>query len=65
MKKIVLALGVIAMMGAFCSCKKTCTCSWSLGGITQTTEYNMKDFNVKKCSDIPQIAVGGTGFTCK
>ncbi len=72
MKKVVLALGVIAMMGAFCSCKKTCSCTMSVAGISQTTEVNMKDYNVKKCSELTKITQNGItidlsqmGMTCK
>ena len=49
MKKLFLALGVIAMLASFSSCNKTCTCKQYVNGeLLQTTSVEGKG----KCSDL-------------
>lgn len=75
MKKVVLAIAVIAMVGCFASCKKTCKCTTYAAGASSTTEINLDDmektFGVKidKCSNMNSVAelpvIGKTGVECK
>lgn len=76
MKKVVLALAVVAMVGCFASCKKTCSCTTYVAGVAQNpVEVNLDDmeatFKVKvdKCSDMNSIVelpvVGKNGVVCK
>ena len=71
MKKIVLALAAIAMIGLFTtSCNKKCTCKTYLNGVVMTTSEDVeldKD-SYKKCSDMnTELSVGGmtTKTVCK
>ena len=49
MKKLFLALGVIAMLASLSSCNKTCTCKQYMDGVlVQTTSVEGKG----KCSDL-------------
>lgn len=74
MKKIVLALAAIAMVGVFSSCKKNCDCTYKILGQEATVTYKLEDLqkgdsNIKKCSDVKENAsINGTtyaGMSCK
>ena len=74
MKKIVLAVALVAMVGCFASCKKTCTCTTFVGGIASTTnevelsELQENNSNIKKCSDantVVEVAGVKAGMECK
>lgn len=74
MKKVFLALAVIATVACFTSCSKTCTCKTAAGEV----EYKLDDLNaalkqagfkeVKKCSDKIEWEQEGitveTGWSC-
>ena len=64
MKKIVMALAVIAMVACFSSCKKTCSCTYKLLGISYTTEISKEDLGVKFCSEANKtgINIGGVNI---
>lgn len=49
MKKLVVILGVIAMVFAFSSCKKDCVCSASYDDITVSKTYTK--LTKKECKD--------------
>lgn len=60
MKKVFLVLAVIASIACFTSCKKTCTCTYSVLGVSTTTEVNLDDYeDVNSCSDLTNINVAG------
>lgn len=70
MKKLILAISVIAMMGCFASCSKNCTCTKYLNGEkTGTTEISKDKLpEGKKCSDLNTIVtIGGkkNGMECR
>ena len=54
MKKVVLALGLVAMMASFASCSKTCKCTFTVAGVSTTVEdIDISDNDdVKKCKDL-------------
>ena len=56
MKKIVLAIGIVAMMvlGASCNKQKTCVCSYTATvlGVTATYELGEKVIESGSCSDL-------------
>ena len=48
MKKVLAAIAIVAVAACFVSCKKTCTCVTTVGGVqTSTTETQ-----ATKCSDM-------------
>lgn len=57
MKKVILAIGIIAMMGCFASCKKTCVCSNGLTSTEQTISSG-------SCEDL-NSSVSAGGVTVK
>jgi len=66
MKKIVLALAVIATVACFSSCNKKCNCKVFAGGTYTETEFSLDELNekynldIKKCSDMNNVAeIGG------
>jgi hypothetical protein len=62
MKKVFLAFGILAVLVAFSSCSKTCTCKQSIGGqVMNTTTMETKG----KCSDLnfTQTTMGMTQKT--
>lgn len=62
MKKLFLAMGVVAMLAGLSSCSKTCTCKQSVGGqVMQTVTMETKG----KCSDLntTQTVMGMTQKT--
>lgn len=69
MKKLLLAIGVVAMIG-FASCTKTknCKCTATYAGQVVTVEMN--DQKVRSCSDIDSSKIPGyesltnATFTC-
>ncbi|MBQ9639341.1 MAG: hypothetical protein IJV22_07290 [Bacteroidales bacterium] len=54
MKKVVLVLGVAAMMFGMASCSKTCKCTYTVAGISATQhDIDISDNDdVKKCKDL-------------
>lgn len=50
MKKVILAIGVIALMGCFASCKKTCVCTSTVSGFSPTTTETT--ISSGSCSDL-------------
>lgn len=69
MKKVVLALAVIATAACFTSCDKTCTCKTFVNDdVKATVEVELDDDSDMKCSDMNTIAtIGGkkNGIECK
>ena len=69
MKKVVLALAVIATVAMFGSCKKTCTCKTYLAGELQSTTEDVElSGDYKKCADMNTIiTIDGnkTGMECE
>lgn len=63
MKKVVLALGVIAMVACFSSCKKDCKCVTKVNGV----EMGSVTEKSKKCSDLEatvETPAGKSVTTC-
>lgn len=57
MKKVILAIGIIAMMGCFASCKKTCVCTTTVAGVqTGTTETTITSGS---CEDMNTTTTAG------
>lgn len=69
MKKVVLALAVIATVACLSSCNKTCTCKTYAAGVVMTTQEDVElDHDTyKKCSDMNAIIVADpkTGLECE
>ena len=69
MKKVVLALAVIATVACFSSCNKKCTCRTYVTGTVQKTEEIVLDKEqYKKCSDMTATVGEGqlkTGYECE
>ncbi|MBQ0159490.1 MAG: hypothetical protein MJZ99_03050 [Bacteroidales bacterium] len=69
MKKIVLALAVIATVACFSSCNKKCTCKTYAAGVVVTTteDVELDGKTYKKCSDLNQIIIETpkTGMECE
>jgi hypothetical protein len=70
MKKVLLALAVIATVACFSSCKKTCSCTtYAAGSVVSTTEVDLSKYEgVKKCSDLPlnnYSTAAQTGIKCE
>ena len=60
MKKVVLALAVIATVACFSSCKKTCTCKTIANGTVVSTEEGVEKGDAKLCKDLNKsITVAG------
>ena len=66
MKKIVLALAVIATVACFSSCNKKCNCVYYANNTSTEVEYSIDELNekynldIKKCSDMNNVAeIGG------
>ena len=58
MKKVLLAIAVIALIGcASCSKTKVCKCSYKIGPLSY--ELPAKEYEVKSCSDINDIGIAG------
>ena len=60
MKKVFLALAVIATVACFSSCNKTCTCKTYVAGVATESEVSLDDLkkdneNIKKCSDVNTV----------
>ena len=69
MKKIVLAIAVIAVVACFSSCNKKCTCKTYANGVVVRTDEDVeldKD-TYKKCSDMNSILIANpkTGLECE
>lgn len=68
MKKVLLAIAVVAMIGfASCTKSKNCKCTATIVGQSVTVEMN--DQKVRSCSDIdssriPGYEASGITFTC-
>lgn len=69
MKKVVLALAVIATVACLSSCNKTCTCKTYAAGVVMNTQEDVELDNdtYKKCSDMNAIIVADpkTGLECE
>lgn len=52
MKKVLVVVAAIAMVSAFTSCKKTCTCTESFTGVSQKIETNQA---YPTCADIEAL----------
>ena len=69
MKKIVLALAVIATVACFSSCNKKCTCRTYVAGSVQKTEEIVLDKEqYNKCADMTATVGEGqlkTGYECE
>lgn len=67
MKKVILAVAVIAMVAGFASCKKTskCVCTYEYAGVTVTTDA--AEYNVKSCDKIESLdgIDSSIKFTCE
>lgn len=66
MKKIVLALAVIATVACFSSCNKKCTCKTYVAGVVTLTEEDVEVDKDKKCKDYTAIITEDpkTGIEC-
>lgn len=64
MKKVFLALAIIASVACFSSCKKTCSCTVTVLGVSTTiddidlNEAKENNSNIKNCKDL-----GTSGLT--
>jgi len=69
MKKLLIVLAAAGMLFAMSSCKKTCTCTVTVAGVTTSTEVNLDDYkdqDVKKCSDLGSANIPGfANYECK
>lgn len=69
MKKVVLALAVIATVACFSSCNKNCTCKTYAAGVVMGNpeEIELNKDVYKKCSDMTKIIVADpkTGLECE
>lgn len=68
MKKVLLAIAVVALIG-FASCTKTKNCKCTATVVGQTVTVEMNDQKVRSCSDIdssriPGYEASGITFTC-
>ncbi|MBQ9588241.1 MAG: hypothetical protein IJR26_10360 [Bacteroidales bacterium] len=60
MKKVILALAVVATVACFSSCNKKCNCKASVAGVSVSTEKEIEldeindtyNTDYKKCSDV-------------
>ena len=66
MKKVLLALAVVATVACFSSCNKKCNCKVYVNGISSEQELSIDELNekynldIKKCSDMNNVVeVGG------
>ena len=66
MKKIVLALAVIATVACFSSCNKKCTCKTYVAGVVTATDEDIEIDKDKKCKDYTAIITEDpkTGVEC-
>ena len=73
MKKVLLALSVIATVACFSSCTKKCDCKVFVAGVSTENEYTIDELNksfgtdYKKCKDfnnVVEIAGVKAGTDC-
>ena len=61
MKKVILAIAVIATVACFSSCNKKCNCKVYVNGISSEQELSIDELNekynldLKKCSDMNNV----------
>lgn len=61
MKKVLLALAVVATVACFSSCNKKCTCLVYAAGVSTEEEFTLDELNdqfntdYKKCSDLNTV----------
>ena len=60
MKKVLVVVAAIAMVSAFTSCKKTCTCTESVTGVSQKMETNNAYPTCQAIEDLFEVAEIGT-----
>ncbi|MCR5423473.1 MAG: hypothetical protein K6E93_01775 [Bacteroidales bacterium] len=67
MKKVLIALTVVAAAASFASCQKTCECTYKVGGISTVAMVSLDDYeDAKSCKDLTQINVAGAASVkCK
>lgn len=65
MKKIVLAIAVVALTAGFVSCNKKCTCKTYVGGVVTATQEDVETDG--KCADLNNIVATNptTGVECE
>ncbi|MBR6048542.1 MAG: hypothetical protein IKP83_00070 [Bacteroidales bacterium] len=65
MKKIVLAIAVIALAAGFVSCNKKCTCKTYANGVVISTQEDVEVDG--KCADMNNIVIANpkTGVECE
>ena len=65
MKKVILAVAVIAMVAGFASCKKSvnCKCTYKLAG--ETIEVPATEYPVKKCDKVELSVAGIEELKCE
>jgi hypothetical protein len=66
MKKIVLAIAVIALAAGFVSCNKKCTCKTYANGVVISTQEDV-EIDEGKCADMNSIVIANpkTGLECE
>jgi len=66
MKKVFMAIALIATVACFTSCAKTCKCKYYVNGtVERETETELSDsFTKDDCNKITAM-VGSTGVECK
>lgn len=69
MKKLFLALAVVAFMASFSSCTKMCTCTTYLAGQATGSPQEIElDSHYKNCADMSTVidmGIGKTGMECE
>ena len=55
MKKVFLTLAVVAFVASLASCDKTCTCKSYVAGVSATSEVELAELDVDKCSDVNTV----------
>lgn len=67
MKKALVIIACVALVGAFTSCNKKCTCKTYAAGVVTVTQEDVEIDKDKKCSDYTAIVSEDpkTGVECK
>ena len=67
MKKVMIAIAVVAIAASFGSCKKTCECTYKVGAIETHTLVSLDDYeDANSCKDLTSINIAGAGSVkCK
>ncbi|MBO4614566.1 MAG: hypothetical protein J5709_05575 [Bacteroidales bacterium] len=70
MKKVLVVLAAAGLLFAMSSCKKVCTCTFTVMGVSTSTEVNLEEYespDIKTCSDLGEALTvpGHSDVKCK